>query len=67
MNESQADLWQRTQSVDLDVEGASFPFSQRLGRENGWSEEFAHRVVHEYRRFAFLAVNSDNGVSGRTR
>ena len=35
----------------------------RLASENGWSREYAVRVMQEYRRFAFLAVAAGHPVS----
>jgi hypothetical protein len=40
---------------------AEFSFTQRLARENGWSERFAAKVVLEYRKFIFLAATAQNG------
>ena len=60
---AQDDLWLRLTQVSLDVEGAAFPFSARLARDNGWSEEFADRVVEEYRRFAYLAATGTEEVT----
>ncbi|MCU0736684.1 MAG: hypothetical protein MUF20_14420, partial [Methylotetracoccus sp.] len=36
------------------------PFSARLARENGWSQDFARRVIEEYKRFLFLVSVSDH-------
>lgn len=58
-----ADLWARLEAFDLDAIGATLPFSQRLARDNGWSPAFAHRVVHEYKRFLFLAATCDHPVT----
>ena len=33
-----------------------FTFTQRLARENGWSEAFAARVIREYKRFVALCM-----------
>ena len=60
---AQDDLWFRLSQVSLDVEGAAFPFSSRLARDNGWSEDFAVRVIEEYRRFAYLAVTGAEGMT----
>ena len=37
--------------------------TQRLARDNGWTFEFAERVVEEYRRFAFLAKTAGHPVT----
>ena len=56
MNAEHAALWQRIDSFTLDDAAASYPFSARLARENGWSRGYALRVVEEYKRFVFLAM-----------
>ena len=38
-------------------------FTQRLARDNGWTIEFARRVVLEYRRFCYLAVAAGHPVT----
>ena len=48
--------WRRLLAIDFDDPGATFAFTQRLARDNGWRPAFAARVVEEYRRFAFLCV-----------
>ncbi len=57
------DLWQRLQAFELDVEGASLPFSARLARDNGWSLEFAARVALEYKKFLYLACTAGHMVT----
>ena len=39
------------------------PFAARLARENGWSRQHAERVVAEYLRFVWLAVNCGHPVT----
>lgn len=46
----------------FDVPEDTEPFSRRLARENGWSREFAGRVIREYRRFLTLAVTAGHPV-----
>lgn len=55
------DLWKQIEACHPDDVGAALPFSKRLARENGWSEPFARRVLHEYQRFAYLS-RLGNGV-----
>ncbi len=55
-------LWDRLQNLDLDGD-AALPFSARLARENGWTTEFARRVVEEYKKFVFLAMRAGHPVS----
>jgi hypothetical protein len=47
-------LWEKIQTFLLDVPNASFSFSDRLARENGWDYLFALRAIEEYKRFMFL-------------
>ena len=57
---------QRMQALDqfsIDPQGATLTFVQRLCRENGWSVPYAERVVREYKRFAFLAVEAGHPVT----
>jgi hypothetical protein len=43
----------------IDCEGDALPFSARLCRENMWSEEYASRCIHEYKRFLYLVALSE--------
>ncbi len=52
-------LWNSLQTYEFDQPDAAFPFSMRLARENGWQQDFANRVIDEYRRFLYLAATSD--------
>jgi uncharacterized protein (TIGR04222 family) len=42
----------------LDDGEATYPFSSRLARENGWSLSFARKVCREYLRFVALMADS---------
>ncbi len=57
------DFYQRILSFPIDDGASLFSFEARLAHENGWSTEFAHRVVVEYRRFVFLAMIGDHPVT----
>ena len=63
MNREQSALWQRIQGFEIDDPAASFPFSARLARENGWTRGFALRVVEQYKRFVFLAMVASHEVT----
>lgn len=56
-------LWRRIQEFSFDESGSGFPFTERLARDNAWSPAFTHRVVEEYRRFAFLALTAGHPVT----
>jgi uncharacterized protein (TIGR04222 family) len=63
MNQSQKSLYQRIEEYSLDDAKASFTFSDRLARENGWDQEYVQRVVDEYKKFMFLALSSGHPVT----
>jgi len=63
MSESQRALWARLEAFSLDEPGAALPFSRRLARENGWAPAYARRVIDEYKRFVFLAMEAGHMVS----
>jgi hypothetical protein len=56
MNSEQMVFFQEINSFSLDDVDASLPFSKRLAREQGWSLQYAQRVIEEYKKFTFLAV-----------
>ena len=47
----------------MDNPDAPFPFSRRLARENGWSTDFAQRVIAEYLKFAYLSQLGEGPVT----
>ncbi len=63
MNPEELALWERLQALRLNDDDAAFDFTARLAREQGWSRSFAERVVSEYRRFLFLAMNAGHVVT----
>ena len=50
MNESQMALYNRIRKFRFDEGEVELRFVDRLARENGWSAEFASRVIDEYRQ-----------------
>lgn len=56
-------LWQRIQGFSMDANGASFPFSKKLAKEENWSEEFTQKAIEEYKKFVYLCCISPNGAS----
>jgi hypothetical protein len=56
-------LWRRISAFELDEASSHLPFSARLARENGWSRNFACRVIEEYKRFCYIAVTANHGVT----
>lgn len=63
MDAEQTELYRRIQEFSVDKSDSDFPFSQRLARENGWADDYAQRVIDEYKKFAFLAVAADHPVT----
>ncbi len=57
------ELLARIENLEIDKPGVSLPFSARLARENGWSPDFARRVVGEYKRFVYLALRAGHPVT----
>lgn len=51
-------LWHRLAAHEIGPADAPLSFPARLARENRWSEDYALRVIEEYRRFVFLACTS---------
>lgn len=57
-----SEVWHALQSFEFDVNQPKLPFVIRLARDNGWSAEYAQRVVEEYRRFLFLSIQTSHVV-----
>src|SRR6185312_495115 len=60
---SDRSLYQALGEFALDDESASFKFSNRLARENGWSLAFAKKAIDEYKKFVYLAATSPTPVT----
>lgn len=56
-------LYAGLEAFDLDKAGVSFPFTERLARDNMWDATFAARVCCEYKKFLFLACTADHVVT----
>ncbi len=56
-------LWNRINSLKIGPPQATFTFTQRLARENGWSTAFSNNVFFEYKRFLYLAAMSDKEIT----
>lgn len=63
MNARQADLYARLEAFSIDEGEVVRSFTSRLAEENGWSEEYARRVIVEYKRFLFLAMTAGHSVT----
>lgn len=55
---SRESLKQQLNEFEIDPPEARLGFAARLARENDWSQDFAERVVREYKRYLFLAVTA---------
>lgn len=63
MSPSEKILWKRIEGFQIDDPLINFSFSTRLARENGWTKNYASRVVEEYKKFIFLCCISETGVT----
>ena len=63
MTAPQKDLWDKISNFRLDDPDASFTFSARLARENGWTKEYTNSVIEEYLKFIFLCCVSKSSVT----
>lgn len=57
------ELRSRIEAFEIDDPKSSLPFTDRLARENGWSKDYAARVLREYKRFAMMAVTGNGPVT----
>jgi len=57
------ELWNKLEDFKIDKEDSEFKFSDRLCRENGWSESYTDRVIEEYKKFIYLAATSQYPVT----
>lgn len=55
-------LWHGIDAVDFDELGTPYSFARRLADENGWTPNYAARVIDEYKRFCYLAVRAGHAV-----
>jgi hypothetical protein len=56
-------MWQRALDYPIDNIHSEYGFGTRLASENYWTINFTQRAILEYRKFMFLAANSDLMVS----
>jgi uncharacterized protein (TIGR04222 family) len=54
LNSIQSDLYQRLQAFELDDPSHEFGFTRHLMKSQGWTLNYAHRAIAEYKKFAFL-------------
>ena len=63
INISKSDLYQTILELNIDEESISFPFSERVSRDNAWSLAFSRRCIVEYKRFVYLCAISDEPLT----
>ncbi len=63
MQAEEKELWSKIDSFKLDDDSASFQFSHRLARDNGWTILYANKVIEEYKKFIFLCCVTQTGVT----
>ncbi len=63
MNARQQTLFQRIDDFSIDGANVKLRFADRIARENGWSVAFSQRVIGEYKRFCFLAIEAGHPVT----
>jgi hypothetical protein len=56
-------LWLRLEAFEFDELDADLTFSDRLARDNGWTMDYARRVIDEYKRFCYLAMRAGHEVT----
>jgi hypothetical protein len=63
LTDHQQELYLRLQSYCFDAPGGAVAFAAKLACEQGWSVAKSERVLGEYRRFLFLALEAGHPVS----
>lgn len=57
------DLWKRLEAYQIGPETATLSFAGRLSRENRWEAAHTQAVIHEYKRFCYLAMTAGHEVT----
>ena len=63
MTKNEQNLWNKINNFQFDKPNIRLTFSQRLARENGFSEVFARQIVEEYKKYIFLCCVSEQPVT----
>lgn len=63
MNAHQQALYEQLMRFEIDEPGVELTFARRLARENGWTISYAERVIREYKRFLYLAMQAGHVVT----
>jgi hypothetical protein len=57
------DLWKKICEFKLDDPDAEVKFSDKLGKEENWSQPFTVQAISEYKKFIYLCIVLPNGAS----
>jgi hypothetical protein len=63
MKKEHQNLWLKIARFPLNDINAAYPFSSKLAKEQGWSEDKTLQVIAEYKKFMFLCMTAPNGAS----
>jgi len=63
MKPNEQTLWNKLSAFSLDESNVVFCFSDRLARENGWTNSYTLRVIEEYKKFLFLCCISSHSIT----
>jgi hypothetical protein len=63
MNIAESKLWKEIEDFEVDEDTSDLTFSERLAKENGWTQEFSLRAIKEYKRFMFLICTIDRPLT----
>ncbi len=55
-------LWNQIKNFELDKPNVDFTFSQRLAKENNWTQEYCNRVILEYKKYIYLCSIQKHAV-----
>ena len=56
-------VWDALFRYTIGPEDAAYSFVARLAHENGWTQDYAARVILEYKKFCFLAASASHPVT----
>lgn len=56
-------FWDKIRRYQIGPADAALTFADRLARENGWSLDYTHRAILEYKRFMFLICVTNEPMS----
>ncbi|MEY4903708.1 MAG: hypothetical protein RLZZ292_1523 [Bacteroidota bacterium] len=63
MTTIQQQIWLQIEPFQFDEPDTIATFSNRLAKEQGWTTDFTHKAIMEYKRFMLLAATCDFSVT----